>query len=430
MKNPQELRQRHAALVQQMTDLYKTASDENRGLSAEERTKFDKMKADADDLAQEIKDVEFIIAADAEAGARKIGKDGAQMYANFDMIRSFKAFLNGHEQRGADAEVQSYLRELMGMNKEYQRKTVETFLIPTFVPEELRANELVFGGGTGTGADVVTKQIQQFVDTLRGKLILSKLGANFMMGLTNYQSIPYFSASGSAYWTGEIGTTTQSVQDMASITLTPKPLRAYQPVSQQLLAQYSGVEQIAFRDLTNAIAAEWESAAFAGTGGSMPMGLLVSTLISDGTTLGTATSGGKLTWAAVNELMTLVEESNIDGMGFATSPRGLYQARTIIASGTNSSDRFISEMMRQEGMKVESSTNVPKNIILGATTNTAMVYGFWPDLLLPQWGPIEIMVDPYSFSRGGQVSLQAHTFVDVAFRRASSFARNKTILIA
>lgn len=422
MKNPHEMRQKLGTIAKEMSDLISLRDAEKRSFTAEERTKFDTMKAEAEAYKRELVDVETALSIEAESAKREnaFGSSEKKIIKQFDLIRSFSDWVQGKPLDGISKDVQQIYRQFQGPSSREN-----SFLIPTFIPDELRANELVFGGGTGSGAGVVPKGVDAFVETLRAKMVMSKLGATFLTGLTDYRAIPYFSTSGAAYWAGEIGTTTASANVIATKTLNPNPVTAFLPVSRQMLVQHSMVEQIIFQDLANAVAAAIESVIIDGTGTNQPQGLAVSTSITDGTALGASTNGGAITWGAVTELMGLVESNNSEGNAYLTSPRTKAAMWSTIA--TNSS-RYIAEMATAMGKLVESSSVVPITYTKGAsTTCSGLFYGNWNDMLIAQWGAVELWMDPYSRSISNQILLLVTAFVDAERKRDGSFARNLTI---
>lgn len=421
MKNPHEMRQNLGNIAKQMGDLISLRDAEKRSFTAEERSKFDAMKADAEALKVELQDVETHLTLEAEQAKREgaFGKTEKDIMKRFDLVRSFSEWAKGKPMVGIDKDVQDIYRQFQGANTREG-----SFLLPTFLPDELRANELVFTAGSGSGAGVVPKGVDAFVEALRSKLVLNTLGATFLTGLTDYRAIPYFSTPGVAYWAGEIGTTTASANVIATKTLTPTPVTAFLPVSKQLLVQHQAVEQIIFNDLASAIAAAIESQALAGTGGNGLLGLAISTTISDGTALGTSTNGGPITWSALTELIGLVEGNNTMGGGFLTSPR---TKGAMLGTLASSSTRFISEMVLQNGYKLESTTNIGTTFTKGATsTCSGVIFGNWSDLIIAQWGAVELWMDPYSRSISNQILMLATSFVDAKTKRDSSFARNLT----
>ena len=50
-----------------------------------------------------------------------------------------------------------------------------------------------------------------------------------------------------------------------------------------------------------------------------------------------------------------------------------------------------------------------------------MFFGNFADMIIGLWGGLEIIVDPYSDSRKGAISISAFQDVDVAIRRVASF---------
>jgi hypothetical protein len=51
-----------------------------------------------------------------------------------------------------------------------------------------------------------------------------------------------------------------------------------------------------------------------------------------------------------------------------------------------------------------------------------MVYGFFTEMIIAQWGGIDVLVDPYTGSSSGTVRVVALSDVDVNIRHAECFA--------
>ena len=78
-----------------------------------------------------------------------------------------------------------------------------------------------------------------------------------------------------------------------------------------------------------------------------------------------------------------------------------------------------------------SSGNVPNNLTKGTGTNlSALIFGNWSDLLVGQWGGIDLSVDEVPEAAKGNVKLVAHSEWDIAVRHAESFAAIKDIVTA
>ena len=79
------------------------------------------------------------------------------------------------------------------------------------------------------------------------------------------------------------------------------------------------------------------------------------------------------------------------------------------------------------GYGAYASTSVPGNLTKGSSSGIchAVVFGNWSDLLIGKWGGTFILVDPYTQATTSQVRIHCELQMDVAVRRASSFAAIK-----
>ncbi|WP_197917396.1 phage major capsid family protein [Thiosulfatihalobacter marinus] len=79
--------------------------------------------------------------------------------------------------------------------------------------------------------------------------------------------------------------------------------------------------------------------------------------------------------------------------------------------------------LRLAGYKARFSGNVPSNLTKGTGTDlSAVIFGAWADLLIGQWGGIDLIVDDVTEAAKGNVRLVAHSEWDIAVRHAESFA--------
>ena len=49
-------------------------------------------------------------------------------------------------------------------------------------------------------------------------------------------------------------------------------------------------------------------------------------------------------------------------------------------------------------------------------------YGNWADILIGQWGVVDLTVDPYTLAQDGLIRLISRQAVDIAVRHAESFS--------
>ena len=83
------------------------------------------------------------------------------------------------------------------------------------------------------------------------------------------------------------------------------------------------------------------------------------------------------------------------------------------------------------GYRAGVSTQITNAGIKGTGTGlTTAIFGNFSDLLYGQWGGVEMLVNPYTFSSTGLVQIDAWTFFDTQVRRAESFSILNDIITA
>ena len=85
------------------------------------------------------------------------------------------------------------------------------------------------------------------------------------------------------------------------------------------------------------------------------------------------------------------------------------------ASGTG----FVAENANINGYPYLTTTNLP-NVALGGY---GTVFGVWSDMVIGQWGGMDLTIDPYSRAIYGQVRIVVNFYVDCITRRTDSFAK-------
>lgn len=279
-------------------------------------------------------------------------------------------------------------------------------------------------GGNLVGSDPVV-----YIEALRAKLVLSQLGAFFMSGLVG--NVPLAKGSAlSASWGGEVGEVAAVKKTFTKEAMTPKRLAITTAYSRQLLEQTSGdIDRLIMLDMINAHSAALEKAAIAGGGSNEPSGILATPGIGS---VVIGAGGGAINWAKLVELETKVAGNNADlgNLGYLTNSKVMGALKTIERAANTA--RFLYDNKESNGYKVVVTNNVPANLTKVNGENTvenlsAMIFGNFADLLIGQWGGLDVIVDPYSLKKVGEVETTINAFHDVALRRVESFAVCKDI---
>lgn len=338
--------------------------------------------------------------------------------SRFSILRGIQALCTGSGLTGIERE----------MHQEAQREAKDSgialrgqFCVPNVILNHGQRDMTVTGGSNGSeGGATVATTFGSFIDLLYAKMVLRKLGAQFLTGLVGNIDLPKLLTGSTAVKKTEVEAGSESSPTTGVISLSPNRLGTYVEVSKQLLAQSSlSVEAMIRNDLATAISLGMEAGAIYGGGTTEPTGILSTGSI--GSVAG-GTHGAAPTWANMIALETAVSVANADmgNLAYLTNPkvRGKLRSTAKVASSDS--------VMVWESLPyaAEVTTQVPSNLEKGSSgaVCSAIIFGNFQDLVIAQWGGIDIQVDPYTLATTGQVRILADTYYDAAVRRAGSFA--------
>jgi len=294
-----------------------------------------------------------------------------------------------------------------------------------FVPRDIWARDLVMGTDTAGGYLVGTDLLgDQFIEALRARLVTGRLGARILDGLVGDVAIPGLSTGTSVYWVAESGAPSEGSIVFKQIQLSPKTVGTYLDISRKLLLQSSpAADDIVRNDLLIAILTEIDRVAINGGGANQPVGILQTAGIG---TVSLGTNGDAPTWAAV---VNLVKEVAIDNalmgnLAYLTNAHVVAKLRTTAKVASTDSVMIMNgEQNTLMGYPVEQTSLVPSDLTKGTGTDlSAMIFGNFNDLVIGEWGTLDVLVDPYTGGTSGQTRVVGLMDVDVAVRHPESFA--------
>lgn len=271
----------------------------------------------------------------------------------------------------------------------------------------------------GAGGYLVETENVGFIEMLRNRSVCFRLGARRLSGLQGSVTIPRQSAAATAVWlANEASTATESQQTFVQVALTPKNVGAYTEISRQLLLQSSpGVEGIVSDDLAQVVAIAADLAGLEGSGaGGQPTG------ISNTAGIGGVT-GTSLAAAGVIDFQSDVAGSNVMPMrpGYATTPAvaALLMVRPELpTTGT--------ERLWKGNIFDGAMFNIPA-MTSNQLTAASMIFGDWQELIIGEWGVLEVEVNPYAGFQAGIIGVRALYSLDVGVRRPFAFSRATSI---
>jgi HK97 family phage major capsid protein len=252
-------------------------------------------------------------------------------------------------------------------------------------------------------------QAESMIELLRNSMVISRLGARSLSGLTGNIAIPRITGGATAYWLPESGQVTASDQAFGQLGLVPHKLMANTAYTKQLLVQASpDVESLVRSDIMAVLAIEKDRAAINGLGASgEPLGLLNTTGINS------VTFGAAATWAKVIDFEQQVESANalMGNCAYLTTPAT--KAKWKGATKVTNQAVFLWESGNQvNGYNAIASKQVPSDKV---------IFGNWNDLIIADWDGIDVVVDPYTLAKTSQIQITITLMSDLCIRHAVSF---------
>ena len=332
---------------------------------------------------------------------------------------AYQAGLLRASDAGLELEVSDALAKQLG-------KTPEGVFIN---PQELvRAD--YFTGTAETGGDLIETELlsERFIESLRNMSAILPLGVTYLSGLEGNIDIPRQASFSDAYWLGESDTITQDESTFETIGLRPKDIAVRSKVTRRMLLQSSiDIERFMRNDLITAIALGIDKAIIMGTGtGNEPLGILNYPGVNS---LDLGVNGGALDWASVVDMQTQIEIDNAmegdcayvfnaitKGKLKTTLDHDTGAGRWIWQDTTNSYEGNVA------GYRARCSNQLPSNLTKGIGTNlSAGIFGNFRNVLLGNWGVLDLMTDPYTGFNEAIVQIRAIQTLDFELRRPDYF---------
>ena len=424
VKSSKELKEERAIKEQELETLLAGATEgtEKRDLEGDEITKYDALMTEIRDLTQKIDDTVKMEETRAQIAGRKIAqttqKREVDQVKNYSFVKAIRSGLPGGKLEGFELEMDQEARS--------EASAFGTTVTGIGVPYKVLAPEkrTILAG---TETDVIPTKFRGFIDILMARLAIRELGANFLTGLTGNLSIPRLTAQATASWKNENAAADESTHTFDAVSLTPNKLTTYTQYSNQMMMQSAvGIENLVRDDLVRVSALALDLAAINGSGTPpTPRGVL------NVTGIGSVAIGDNGGAPLYQHLIALIKELAVDNadmgtLGFLTNPaiRAKLQVSPLDAGSGLFTWPYGSEQLL--GYKAAITTQVPSNLTKGNGTDlSAIMFGNWADMLIGQWGGLDLIVDPYTQALYHYVRVIVHSYWDVDVRHAQSFAAIK-----
>ena len=375
-----EILDRKEQLRAELNSMLDNAEKEQRKLTEDETTRFEALNTEIRNLDKQIIDIKK-----ETKEVRKMGK--------FSLLKAINDIANNRQ-------LDERALEVVNQGITEMRKAGQNYSGQIQLPLEERAT--VQATVEGQGAETVAEDLLNILEPLRAKLVLAQAGASYMTGLVGNISIPAYSGS-QVTWEGEVADAKDGAGTFTEVKLEPHRLTAYIDLSKQFLIQDSvSAEEMLKRDIVNAIANKLEATILGSeTIVNAPEGLLN----------GVVADSEAITYEDIVAMETELEEANVRGdIKFVVSPSAKAVLKTTKLDA--GSGKFAMEGNEVNGYPV---------LCTSAVAGKGVIYGNFNDLVIGQWGGIDLTVDPYTQAANGKVRLVINAYFDAKRRRPESF---------
>ena len=268
---------------------------------------------------------------------------------------------------------------------------------------QLSAEKRTLSVATADG--VVVTEIENILAPLRDNSVLISAGAKYLTNLNGNVKLPVM-GKGNVTWEGETASAKDFGTTITAKELKPKRLTAFVDVSKQFLIQNSADAEATLRaDIVNAIGEKLQQTILGAEAGTetQPAGIFAV----DTTAVTSVTA-----FKDVCDLEAKVDDSNAGANRcYLVSNKAKAGLRNMAKSAK--STELVMQNGEIDGTKVYATSSI---------ADKYLAYGDFSNLVIGQWGGIDLIVDQYTVAKEGCVRLVINCYFDAVVTRPEAIA--------
>lgn len=268
---------------------------------------------------------------------------------------------------------------------------------------QLSAEKRTLSVATADG--VVETEVENILAPLRDNSVLISAGAKYLTNLNGNVKLPVMN-KGNVTWEGETASAKDAGNTITAKELKPKRLTAFVDVSKQFLIQDSADAEATLRaDIVNAISEKLQQTILGAEAGTetKPNGIF---------SIDASAVTSVTTFKDVCDLEAKVDDSNAGANRcYLVSNKAKAGLRNM-AKSTKSTE-LVMQNGEIDGTKVYATSSIADKYI---------AYGDFSNLVIGQWGGIDLVVDQYTVAKEGCVRLVINCYFDAVLTRPEAIA--------
>lgn len=403
-----ELKKERQGIKDSLENLKNTLKTEGRLMTDEEKESLERSQKRISEIDVEIRSIEeklqnidsLFTVKEVEAEKRNNEVKTNKEKMDISLIKEIRSYVNTNtfspemiemSKRGAEAN------QIAGQGCQGQIS----------IPVEVRSGYTV----SDAGSSVVANDITNLLEPLRAKNVLMQAGAKFITGLRNNVIFPSLGKQ-NVGWNTENGSAINGASGITSQQMVPHRLTAYIDISKQFLMQESAdCERVIREDLVRAINSKLE-ATILGKEADDPANFTFWT--SDATVLPVSGFSGICT-----------VESTFEGGDFDTANAKYLinpTAKGILRQMAKSTKS--TQLVYEDG-EIDSTPALVTSNVGNGTTDGNLIYGDFGNLVIGQWGSVDLSIDTVTKAITNEVRIVINTYFGVARLRPNAFVLGK-----
>tara|TARA_R110002012_G_scaffold86483_2_gene214854 strand:+ start:2272 stop:4347 length:2076 start_codon:yes stop_codon:yes gene_type:complete len=350
----------------------------------------------------------------------------AKEQRNYSILNVVRAQLtNNWKEAGLEKEVSDEIASRTGKNAR-----------GCYIPNNMNYSKRDLTAGTNSaGGYLVPEQHMgdMFIDRLKAKSSVVEAGARVIESQGDIVIPQLLTGANNVSWVAEGSAPTESAMTFGQVALSPKGLRGFVDIS-RILANNSNpdAESIVRDDLVSTFAEKVDQTALVGGGSNEPVGVIGDSNVP---VVAIGTNGGNMTYAKLLDMYKSVINNNAmfqDGKWIMNPSLEAKLRQTLKDSSDTASNFIFGDDRKILGYDSIVTTNMPSNLSKGSASNTlsGMIFGDFTQLMIANFSPLDVLVDPYTGSSAGNIRINTYLDMDLGLRHAHSFAVCKDITTA
>ena len=405
MKKSLDLKETRSELVSKLEEVHSLATSEKRELTKDESTNVDSFISKIDSLDVDIKRAEKIETelrnTASTSGVSVNTPHVAKQTRGWSLFQAVKDIQSTGKLSGIEAE----------MHQEAEseaRKGLQGIGIPTIMTEKRAIDQ--------TTSAIAPVAVGAYIDSLQEAGLWNRVGLQ-NLGTVAADTVLPIAGGSTVGWQTEVGAAADGGANFDKITLTPKRLTGYADLSNVILAQNgTAAEAAVMNDLGRNMATKIDAAMFGSTSVTNAPAAIAATTGVLTFTESTTAGGVGMTADMLTAIQTIANNHGLDGRLAFVNNWAMYSNLKQGAQVAGVYPAYVDDkLMGYDGYFSSAPASV--------TASADGIFGDFSRVYLCQFGPSNILVDPYSAALTNEVRLVMNNHFDWGVADGASFVK-------